>query len=182
MSEIRYPEMRAEVLSALESLADREYQERVWIRHILPHPNYQDDFWQAYAWLFENVTVMDAPERAIGVLLRDRAEAHAMLPLREAMTRILDLLGTDRTDAEYIASPLWDDVVAAATVALDTLRRRDDEVGDVVGLADDATVGAETTGVPAHAEPPRPDIPLTDATWTAEATSTVTADREPDEP
>ncbi|WP_143174075.1 hypothetical protein [Streptoalloteichus hindustanus] len=39
MRQARYPGVRLQVLSAVESLADREHQERVWVRRELPHPD-----------------------------------------------------------------------------------------------------------------------------------------------
>lgn len=125
MIEVRYPDMRVQVVSSLESLADREYQQRVWIEKILPHPGYGDDFALAYSWLYEDLPIMDDPARFIGTILRDEVEAQVMLPLKGAIDRLHADLGYDRTDAEYLASPLWDDVVATAGRALTALRRPD---------------------------------------------------------
>ena len=58
---VRYPNMRLQVLSSLESLADRAYQQRVWVEGILPHPGYGDDFALAYSWLYEDLPIMDDP-------------------------------------------------------------------------------------------------------------------------
>jgi hypothetical protein len=37
-----YPTARWQVMLAVAALSDREYQDRVWIRHELPHENYYD--------------------------------------------------------------------------------------------------------------------------------------------
>lgn len=45
----------------------------------------------------------------------------AMHPLHDALERLFDALGKERSNAEYIASPLWNDVVDAAQRALAVL-------------------------------------------------------------
>ena len=123
MNNLRYPYLRAEVVSALESLSDREYQQRVWVEHILPAPGQGDNFTMVFNSLFEDVPVVEDPMSFIGTVLRNQAEAHAMTPLKRAVDRLHEAMGYNRTDAEYLASPLWDDVVATASHALAELRR-----------------------------------------------------------
>lgn len=126
---VGYPNMRLQVLSSLENLADRAYQQRVWVEGILPHPGYGDDFALAYGWLYEDLPIMDDPPDFIGTVLRDEVEAEAMPPLKRAIDRLHEELGYNgRTDAEYMASPLWDDVILTTGAALAAMRRPDGEV------------------------------------------------------
>ncbi|GAB3007141.1 SCO4402 family protein [Saccharothrix stipae] len=117
---IRYPGVRTQVLSAVESLADREYQERVWIRGELPHPGYYDELDLSVHTLFDDAAVLPDPASAVGAVLH----AHEVGPLHElgaVFGPLIDDLG-DQPDAVYLADPRWDDVVRAAVKAYEVMR------------------------------------------------------------
>jgi hypothetical protein len=115
VNSIRYPGVRVQVLSAVEALADREYQERVWIRHELPHPKYYDELKLEVHILFDDTEVCTDPMSCVGEVIHpDEVE-----PLRE-LGVIFDALLTelgDVTDAEYLAHPRWAELVRLAGVA-----------------------------------------------------------------
>lgn len=121
MTLVRYPFVRGDVIFSIATLADPEYQQRVWIDHIYPTENYYDAFDETIHTLYDDTGVMENPMEAIGYVLRSQAEAEAMYPLRYALDTLYDVLGIELSDAEYIASPLWDDVVDAAQRALAVL-------------------------------------------------------------
>ncbi|MFC5290560.1 barstar family protein [Actinokineospora guangxiensis] len=118
VSEVRFVEMRAEIISAVHALADVEYQQRVWVRREYPHENVYDDFGTNVHILCDDTSVLENPFGAVGVFLRSAEEAEALLPLRTAMDGLLDQLGGQLEDIQYIESPLWPPVVAAAKTAL----------------------------------------------------------------
>ena len=126
---VRYPHMREIAVGTVESLADRDFQQRVWIDGASTTRWYTWSFTETYNWLFENTTAAEDPFGCIGFLLRDETEARAMGPLKEAVDRLHDALGYNgRTDNQYLTSPLWDAVVLAARVALEAMCRPDSEV------------------------------------------------------
>src|SRR5690348_5247643 len=113
---VRFPAMRNEVIAALRALADRDYQERVWVRRELPSPNYHDDLDLEVHVLFDDVDVCVDPDRWVGDVL----EAGEVAPFRRlgtALGAMIDDLGNAQ-DADYLADPRWSGVIEAATAAL----------------------------------------------------------------
>ena len=51
--------MRREVMSALASLSDRDYQERAWLRHEYPPPIEYDDFDQVIHTLYDDMQALN---------------------------------------------------------------------------------------------------------------------------
>jgi hypothetical protein len=117
MSEVSLPAMRAEVIDAVKALADRPYQQHVWVQRQYPRANYYDDLSQNIAILYDDAQVLPHPSKAIGTILRSADEARALAPLGAALDAVFGQLGTERPDSEYLASPLWDRVVQAAGAA-----------------------------------------------------------------
>lgn len=116
MSRIRYPELRHEVIRSVEALADREYQERVWIRGEFPREPFFDDLTLNVHILFDDVQVLPDPADAVGDVLRPN-EVASLAALGAALAPLLDELG-DVGDAAYLAHPAWDRVISAAQGAL----------------------------------------------------------------
>jgi len=123
---VEFPWMRAELLENLYDLSDRDFQRRIWIEHKYPHENYYADFDMVIHYLYDDTQVATDPYDWIGAVLRDEREAEAMVPVGRAIDRLLDELGKDKTDKEYIESPLWDDVVRAARAAFAIIDRPED--------------------------------------------------------
>ncbi len=122
VNEVQFPSMRDEVVEAVEALADTEYQWSAWVRHELPVGGY-DDFNLAIHILFDDTTVAEDPDRTIGVFLRSQEEADAMRKLGRQIRGLFDELGTELSDEEYLRSPGWPAVVAAAKEAREVLRK-----------------------------------------------------------
>lgn len=118
---VRYPEMRVQVLSAVGALADRQYQQRVWIDRIYPHDNYYDDLDLNINILYDDTTVLPDPETALGTILLDSVEVDALRSLAEQLDPIIDELG-DLPDSRYLSHPKWHGVVSAARSALEVMR------------------------------------------------------------
>lgn len=121
MSEVRFPQMRAEVIDAVRALADPEYQRRVWIRQELPQPDYYDDLTVNIHILYDDTRVLEEPAGTVGDVLRSGDEAAAMVPLARQLDAVFDRYGTDLGDEEYLNTPEWPDVVRAAQTALAAL-------------------------------------------------------------
>lgn len=127
MSDVRFPEMRSEVIGAVHALADRDYQRRVWVEQEYPNAGYFDDLTLNVNILYDDTKVLEDPSSTIGTCLRTTDEAEAMRLLAEALDAVFEEKGMDLSDAEYIADPRWDAVVEAAGAALRVLHPPDDE-------------------------------------------------------
>src|SRR4051794_14371075 len=68
--------MRREVMRALASLADREYQDRVWRARIYPGLDFHDDFKANIDCLFDDRAVLPDPEKRSGSVLLPGDEMH----------------------------------------------------------------------------------------------------------
>ncbi|MFC5660720.1 SCO4402 family protein [Streptomyces nogalater] len=123
VNDVSFPEMRRNVLSAVQALSDEEYQRRVWVDMDYPHEGYYDDFEMNLHILYDDTLVLEDPESAMGTVLRSEEEVKAMAELASAIDLLLDREGTGKTDAEYISSPLWGPVVRSAAVAHAALTR-----------------------------------------------------------
>lgn len=117
MIEVKFPEMRKSVIGAVKSLADRDYQRRVWVEGRYPNEQYYDDFSMNVHILFDDTVVLEDPEKYLGAILASHAEVGVMEVLADALERLLDIEGRERSDLEYMESPHWDAVVTAAETA-----------------------------------------------------------------
>jgi hypothetical protein len=119
---IAFPDMRREVMVALDHLADREYQQRVWRDRELPGEG------GYYSWdMAVHALYDDAPlgaKVAIGSLLRDETEAGAIDDLIAAIEAVFAELGDpDAPVSEVLEARGWPAVLQAARRAADLLRR-----------------------------------------------------------
>ncbi|MGW4214791.1 SCO4402 family protein [Lentzea sp. NPDC004789] len=113
MIEVRYPNLRNEVLEAVRALSDFEYQQRVWVRRDVLSGNY-DEFTHRVRILYDDTQVLEAPQAAIGDVLASEEEACAMQELVDVLNSIFDRFGTELSDDKYLELPEWGTVVAAA--------------------------------------------------------------------
>lgn len=118
MKNVRLPEMRAEIISALQALASPDHQQKVWIERKYPHEGYYDDFTLNVNILYDDTTVLRSPEDALGYTLASEGEVRAMESLAQALDTALDEVGRDATDKEFTLSPYWPGVIRAAQAAL----------------------------------------------------------------
>ncbi len=123
MTDIEFPEMRAEVVRSVEALADPEYQQRVWIKREYPSTPYYDDLDMNIHTLFDDTEVLGDAQGAVGTILHPD-EVHSFTMLFEAFNPLIDDLG-DASDDAYLAHPRWPLVVERARAALATLRAGD---------------------------------------------------------
>jgi hypothetical protein len=116
---VRFPAMRLEVLSALESLSDRQYQESTWGRYD-PGVTWYDDLTLNIHLLYDDCQVLPDPGSTVGEILLP-GDVPGLVELHRALDPLLDELG-DRPDAEYLSDPRWQGVVDAARAALEGMR------------------------------------------------------------
>ena len=120
---LQYPDMRAEVVDAVRSLADPSYQQRVWIRREYPEEGFYDDLTTNVNILFDDVCVLPEPEQRVGVVLYP-SEVGVMKELGDVLDPLIDELG-DVSDARYLEHPQWAEVVRRAQRAYEVLHQND---------------------------------------------------------
>lgn len=108
------------MLEAVAALSDPEYQQRIWIRHELPHENYYDPLDQSIHTLFDDWVVLPDPEPAIGAFLVSGPEIDRLRALGDVLGPLIDELG-DRPDQDYISDRRWPLVVERAGSALSAM-------------------------------------------------------------
>ena len=113
MSGLRLPWLRDELLQYVNELADVPSQTGAWaasrfdaIAHF-----FVDDYPDAMEW--------------IGEFLHDTEEAEVVSRLQDALEVLLAKNGKEPPDPDYLATPEWRRVIAAATDALPNLMRRE---------------------------------------------------------
>jgi hypothetical protein len=109
--------MRNELIFTLRALADPVYQRMVWVGLERPRVPYYDSFSEAIHFVFDDMSLDSHLDQAIGRILSDSSEAEAIQKLVGALNTVLDGVGLDATDEEYINSPHWDDVLQTARKA-----------------------------------------------------------------
>ena len=125
---VKYPKMREELLETLRSLADREYQHKVWLENDYPPGIECDNFDEAVHFLYDDTILAENPDAAIGVIIEDEKEARLISAVCQAIDLVFEALGTGVGDEEYIKSAEWTAVVEAALKALQLMEVRSQTV------------------------------------------------------
>ena len=118
---IKLPEKRKELFYYIETLANPNYQRQAWVNHQFPPGIEYDCFDYAVNFLFDDTALADAPETTIGWILENKDEVQAIGQVIQAIDTVLNTLGTDLSDEEYISSDEWSQVVTTASAALSIL-------------------------------------------------------------
>lgn len=124
--QVRFPEMRAEVIDAIRSLADRDRQQRYWIRQEFPSEGYFEDLGLNVNILYDDTGVLREPSSRLGSVLASDEEVTALRLLAEELNPIIDKLG-NQPDSAYLRDPAWQNVIDRAASALAVLQREDQE-------------------------------------------------------
>lgn len=124
---VKYPKMREELLETLRSLADRDYQHKVWLENDYPPGIECDSFDDAVHFLYDDTVLAENPDLAIGVIIEDEKEARLMSAVCQAIDLVFEALGTGVSDEEYIKSSEWTRVVEAASKALQAMEIQSQE-------------------------------------------------------
>ena len=117
---IEFPQMREEVLEALEVLADADLQNQHWQNPRYPLPC-RDFDWVVRA--LYDTPALPSPSLVVGTFLYADEEA-PLLALDVVLDPMIAEL-QDVPDAEYMAHRDWPEVVRLAGVAAAVLRERD---------------------------------------------------------
>lgn len=120
---IKFPEMRLEVVAALESLSNRIRQEH-WGK-VEDDVNHFDDLTLNVHILYDDCMVLPDPSSAVPEILHQE-EVSALRDLENALGPMIREL-RDLPDRAYINDSRWPTVMAAAAEALRIMRRCDEE-------------------------------------------------------
>jgi hypothetical protein len=125
----KYPNIRSELLDHLNSLSDRDYQNRVWVRHE-PTPGIDyDDLNNVVHFLLDDMDLERDPDTAIGLFLLDRHEVAAISQVIEALNSLFEKYGLTLSDFEYLSKHEWQKVIDAAIAARNVLLANTPEYG-----------------------------------------------------
>lgn len=114
-STLKHPDVRANLLWFLDSLRDRDYQEKCWIGRECPSGVVYDSFDMAVSFLFDDNDFNSAPEKQIGYSLYSVREADLIYRLCKQIDAILLEHGVGHADLYYIQLPEWKNVLDLAS-------------------------------------------------------------------
>jgi hypothetical protein len=119
---VRFPDMRLEVIAAVESLSDRLHQQTRWGR-CEEGVNCYDDLTLNVHILYDDCMVLPEPQDAVPEILH-LEEVPVFRDLESALGPMVRDLG-DQPDDSYTSDPRWAGVVESAGRALAAMRRCD---------------------------------------------------------
>jgi hypothetical protein len=114
MTTVQFPEMRLQVVAALQSLSDPRRQKK-WGK-VEDGVNYYDDLTLNVNILYDDCQVLPDPSLSIGSILYSN-EVEVLHAVHEALNPLLNDLG-EKPDDDYLADPQWPTVILAAKEAL----------------------------------------------------------------
>jgi hypothetical protein len=126
---VRFPEMRMQLIFTLRTLADSEYQRRVWVEGDRPRPEYEDSLDQAVHIIFDDLSLNTHLDRARFSILCDETELEAVDRVVQAVDRLLKEVGLDCSDEDYITSDIWQEVISSSKYAYELLTDGDNPLG-----------------------------------------------------
>jgi hypothetical protein len=120
--ELKLPEIRGCLLATLKDLADLVRQKNEWCSKTASHR-----FWDTMRFAiegFESIPLESYPKEQIGHTIRTEEELTLVLDVMNKLWKVIDIIGTEKPDSNYLNSPLWQDVVVAATKAYNYIKEK----------------------------------------------------------
>jgi hypothetical protein len=122
--DVRFPMLRRDVLDAVETLANPEYQARVWRDRQYPGDGAYEGLDMVVHALYDDAQLHNGAGEAVDDLLRDETEAGALDELMHAMDAVFAELGdADVSERKVLKASTWPGVIEAAQRALTAMRR-----------------------------------------------------------
>jgi hypothetical protein len=119
---VKYPWMRDELTAVLKSLSSREYQEKYWIGLEFDEKVKEDNFDLSVHFLYDDTELSEAPERTVGIILKDENEVVAIRRLVRAIDVVFERYGLNLSDAQYLQKPEWKAVIDSARDGLRVIK------------------------------------------------------------
>ncbi|MDI6836300.1 MAG: hypothetical protein QMD99_11385 [Rhizobiaceae bacterium] len=117
MKNIKFPWMRAQLISFIRGLSDFNYQKRNW-QIYRPDQERYDELDYTIHFFYDDTSLAADPSSLIGDILCDDREVLEMRSIVSAIDLVFEKYGLELKDAEYLAKPEWIRVVEAASNAL----------------------------------------------------------------
>ena len=116
-TELKYPDMRDELLEYLLGLSDIDYQIEKWIQYNPKDKIKFDCLNLVIHFIFDDTVLGEAPEKAIGFFLLNKREADAVRDVVRNLDIVLKKYGMDKEDSFYIQTDEWRSVLNASKKA-----------------------------------------------------------------
>jgi len=119
---LELPYMRHGLIGTLKDLADLVRQKKEWCSQTAAHR-----FWDTMRFsieTFEGIPLESAPLDQIGYTIRTEEELALILDVMNKLWKVMDAIGTEKPDADYLNSPLWHDVVTASAKAYNYIKEK----------------------------------------------------------
>ncbi len=111
---MKYPNMRAELVSYLEDLADVDGRQERWLAD-------GGELDGAVHFIYDDTPLGDHPDRAVGFFLNNEAEVAGVKRLVAALEVLFEKHGTQRGNAQVGAHAEWTTVKQRASELLELL-------------------------------------------------------------
>ncbi|SQI44175.1 Uncharacterised protein [Leminorella richardii] len=113
LSQLKYPDMREELINYLHRLGDKEYQYQAWVEDNRPGGGH-DELDYAIHFLYDDTDLANEPASLIGWILTGKDESDVIASVVKALDIIFDKYGTELSDQEYLAKNEWENVLVMA--------------------------------------------------------------------
>jgi hypothetical protein len=125
---IKYANLRKNLIVTIRSLADRDYQQKVWIDLCKPAEKFEDDLSMTINFLYDFINDKE-PQRSIGLTLRNKREVDVIKILFDALENFLNDIDHNAPDEIALKSKYWPNVLNAATEVYKELTNGDEPAG-----------------------------------------------------
>jgi hypothetical protein len=109
-------------MRALASLADLDYQRRVWVDKEYPGLDFYDDFKANVDCLYDDCRVLPSPEGMLGAVLLSGDELVRLNALGVVLDRVIDR-HVGQPDVIPVSDPDWIEVTRLSALALAAIVR-----------------------------------------------------------
>lgn len=121
MKVLEHPHMRMQLEGVLASLADVEHQTKVWLAPT--DIERTDSFTLCVNVLFDDLLLGERDEQElVGDIVVDEEEARCIKNVIRLLDNLLEELGPEASDAQYVQHPRWLDIVTAANAAMTLMK------------------------------------------------------------
>jgi len=121
---LKSPKIREELINAMKTLSDLNYQEEGWVNNNLPNGRH-DTFDQRIHFLYDDNLYADDINAEIGDTIKNENEAKVVSDVIYEIDTIFKIYGKNLTDKEYINLPEWKNVLSSARKAYQYLNTDD---------------------------------------------------------
>lgn len=116
-TELKYPEMRDELISYLEAIC------RLQKPRIVDHDSLEQALDIAIHFIYDDTALGDDPASTIGWFLKNETEAELSRKLVSSIDSFLEIHGIDSTDFDRFTTREWDEFIQRLNTLLASLKK-----------------------------------------------------------